>query len=36
MNESVYDFNDVYKLLFAVLLTILDGFAYNKPNLVNL
>ena len=35
-NESVYDQNDVYKLLSAVLFTFSDGSAYNKPYSVNL
>ena len=35
-NESVYDSNDVYKLLSVVLFTFLDGSAYSKPNSVNL
>ena len=33
-NESVYDLNYVYELLFAVLLTIFDCFAYNRANSV--
>ena len=28
--------NYVYRLLFAIFLTIFDGFAYNKANSVNL
>ena len=35
-NESVYEKNAVYKLLSTELFSFLDGFAYNKPNSVNL
>ena len=35
-NESVYDYNAVYRLLSAVVFTFSDGSAYNKRNSVNL
>ena len=35
-NESVYDEKRCLQLLPAVLLTILDGFGYKKPNSVNI